>query len=366
MIINKPTITMNNKNHDEYDINLFFNALKDYKLSILVVTAIITLLSFLYASSIKTLYSIDASFTTASDSSLIEINNYSFLREECLTGVFLQEKNQDDVTTYCYDQDRVMKNFLDLIQSSNFQSSVYIKNGYPEIESINGFISTVNIQDPIKNSNPANISKYILNMKGSNPDLMERYISDLLQQANYETIKQIIEANETLINLKKASLEVLKDEMQYSEIKLIEREISILEGEINKAKTSGIIENNFIVNVNSKFEINQSLKLLDEVPRWFVYGEKALLGEVKELKNRLNEINFSPEINAIKQKIERIKSLEKPNISEINAIRITNTPVQSNITENRKIYIILGLFFGFIFSVFQALIRQILKQTLKD
>jgi LPS O-antigen subunit length determinant protein (WzzB/FepE family) len=362
---------MTNKNLDEYDINLFFNAFKDYKLSILVLTAIITLLSFLYASSIKTLYSIDASFIPTNDSSLIEINNYSFLREECLrgVGVFLQGKNPDDGTTYCYDQERVMKNFLNLIQSSNFQSSVYIKNGYPEIESINGFISTVNIQDPIKNTNPANISKYILNMKGSNPDLMERYISDLLQQANYETIKQIIEVNESLINLKKASLEVLKDEMLYSEIQLIQREISVLEGEVNKAKASGIIENNFIMNDNSKFDIDQSLKLLvnvNEVPRWFIYGEKALLGEVKELKKRLNEINFSPDIDAVTQRIERLKSLEKPNISEINAIRITNTPVQSNITKNKKIYIILGLFFGFIFSVFQALIRQIFRQTLKD
>ena len=160
-------------------------------------------------------------------------------------------------------------------------------------------------------------------MQGSNSEAIFKYLNELLNTANPQTINNLISINKSMIrhrkdelsaeidfildlNKQKLKLEIkrIQEEdlrkireinYQIERVKLAGRlllinEIALLTQASKLANVTGIIDNNFNNQVieNIKIEINDGSGL----PEWYQYGELALLEKISLLKNRLNDDDY--------------------------------------------------------------------------
>ena len=84
-------------------------------------------------------------------------------------------------------------------------------------------------------------------------------------------------------------------------------EILILTDAYKIAKSLGIIENNYKNSKTNGYEIGNSVLNINtsnnNVPIWFLYGEKALLEKIESLKNRTNNDPYTPDLTSLKLKL---------------------------------------------------------------
>jgi LPS O-antigen subunit length determinant protein (WzzB/FepE family) len=180
--------------------------------------------------------------------------------------------------------------------------------------------------------------------------------------------------------------------------KLRLNEIHILNNNAKMAKSLGIIDNNF-KKINSEKSQNSMLSAdinnNQTLPKWYLYGEKALLKELNILKNRVNDDPYIPEIITLQNELSIIKSNQalktlearqddSPFIAEINKLAIETTRLKSfkpssiginamqinqyayapetPIKPKKKLIVTVAFVTGFIFSIFLAFIMNAFRK----
>ena len=156
----------------------------------------------------------------------------------------------------------------------------------------------------------------------------------LLEKAKQDRLSQIERIKED--NAQK--IRVVNDQIDRARYKAKQKrlnKIQILTASAQLAGSLGIIENNFgqneiILESNNEFilesesinEINLNVELNEDenLPMWYLFGEKALLKRVEILKNRTSDDPFIPELVSINNQINEIqnnKLYEVDNIEQL-------------------------------------------------
>ena len=168
----------------------------------------------------------------------------------------------------------------------------------------------------------------------------------------------------------------------------------ILTSAAKLASSLGITEHNLDQIRLSEENFNLNIALGEEnLPDWYLYGEKALIERIKLLENRTSDDPFIPELVTLQNKINEIqknnllKTLEKreddtPFVSRINALDIEKIRLESfNIEQDginamtlnqaafasqysnkNKQIIVLAIFGSFILSIILALMMNLFKE----
>jgi LPS O-antigen subunit length determinant protein (WzzB/FepE family) len=356
---------------DAIDLRVLAYSLFERKFLILGLTAFITVLAYLYSTTIVTSYQANSSFTSPSESEVNKINKLIYTNTN---------------------KKMIYSNFLALLASRELQKDVVVENDFltqfnkdnnpiEDIDSfINGLISSVRIIRPKINIKEVGLylieKPYSIEMNGTNPNAISNYLDALVERADSKNITEIVKLNQQKINIRldqilieramllenskqqrlnqidrimeedgqklreiNDKIEALKNKAKQDRLNQIDRimeedgqklreindkidrtrfeakemrlnQIEILTVSAKLAKSLGIIENNFktINNDESNFDLTIAISENKQLPDWYLYGEKALLQRIKLLGSRTSDDPFIPGLVALKNKINEIQN----------------------------------------------------------
>jgi LPS O-antigen subunit length determinant protein (WzzB/FepE family) len=184
---------------------------------------------------------------------------------------------------------------------------------------------------------------YILSIEGENPDVLSEYLNEVVSKANQEVVlytasieQQKVVNRLEQIKLEKSLLLAKAKEDRLSQIQRIKEEDAQKIRELNnlieraryKAKNErlnsierltaaaklagslGIIDNNLgkINQSNNDINLNIAINEDDDLPEWYLFGEKALLERVELLKSRTSDDPFIPELVILNNQINEIQN----------------------------------------------------------
>jgi len=354
---------------DEIDLKQLFRSLADRKRFIFGFTGLITVLAVAYALSIPPTYKASISFLSPSESSVIQLNKIKLTSETSET---------------------IYRSFLNKVMSSQFQRKIFDENDYlaklnPENKPIKNledffasFSKSITLEtEKEKKGEKANYEKPIsVSLEGGDAKVISSFLNDLSTTADKETVNEFLNIIQQKINihleeiskqrglllsrakqdrLAKIARIKVEDGQKINEINdQIERlrikakkdrlnKILVLVDTAKMAKTLGVKDNNFKKissnsNANSTFTV--ALGDNQKLPKWYLYGEDALLQEIDILKNRNNDDAYVPEIVNLQNKLSSIKSNQllktlesreddSPFIAEINKLDIEAIKLKS-------------------------------------
>ena len=435
---------MNNDNYagDEIDLRQIAKSLKERSRFIFGFTGVITLLAIAYVLATQmstptppTQYKVETSFLKPSDSAVLNLNKFHLLSE----------------TT-----DSIYTRFLNLVGSKSFQKSVFLDGDYlnkfnvtnepiADVEAYaSGIINSTQLSvfeidskgKGNDNDNYQSFTKielpYILSINGENPDVLSEYLDELASKANKKTVLNIgnleqqmisnrledmtFEKNMLLAKAKEDRLSQIlrikeEDAQKIRELNdLIERarykakkerlnDIHTLTAAAKLAGSLGIIENNLGKITDSSNDINLNIAINDDddLPEWYLFGEKALLERVELLKSRTSDDSFISELVSINNQINAIQNnnllqtLEErqddsPFIAGISELVVESTKLKSiviNMTgidamqiqqyafasvqpipnnSKNRLLIVLALFGGFVMSIILVGLMNLFKE----
>tara|TARA_Y100000294_G_scaffold112628_1_gene104401 strand:- start:9 stop:1145 length:1137 start_codon:yes stop_codon:yes gene_type:complete len=337
----------------------------------------------------------------------------------------------------------VHSSFLRKLNSKVFQKKVFIEGGYltklsKENEPINdidgyisGFTSSISIEigDISQNGvgsfeEPCSVSITVGESKVSVATEFLDYlvakanitiISDYVNLINQKIASRLVEiSTERSLLLTRAQRDRLsqierikeKDDQKLRELnnlidaaryKAKENRLNhmiILTSAAKLASSLGVTEHNLDQISLQEENFNLNIALGEEnLPDWYLYGEKALIERIKLLESRISDDPFIPELVTLQNQINEIqennllKTLEKreddtPFISRINALDIEKIRLESfNIEQDginamilnqaafasqysnkNKQIIVLAIFGSFILSIILALMMNLFKE----
>ena len=163
-----------------------------------------------------------------------------------------------------------------------------------------------------------------LEMKGNNPVAMAEFLNALAESTKTEIIKETQEFLQTMIDkrikIANKTKEHLRFKAKINARKKASKEIQALSESLKIAQSLNIKNNNFrLLKRNEAIKESTPAERIKQknikglmkpfkdglIPKWFLYGEKALKEEIKVLNSRLNQvISASP---------ETVQSLDKRN-----------------------------------------------------
>ena len=186
------------------------------------------------------------------------------------------------------------------------------------------------------------------------------------------------------------------DALRYRAQQVRLNQITILSKAAKLAGSLGIIENNLkqISESESNFNLNIAINDdEDDLPEWYLYGEKALLERVELLESRTSDDPFIPELVTLTNQLKAVqnnnvlKTLEErqddsPFIARINeldierinlesfdpipsgidAMQLTQSAYSEKIPNKNILIIAVALIGGFMFSIFLALLTNLFKE----
>jgi len=267
---------------------------------------------------------------------------------------------------------------------------------------------------------------YSVTMEGGSAEAISEYLNTLVALANSKTIIELIKHNELkisnrldAISLERDLLLKLAEKDRFSQIERIKEEdgkkirqindqidrarykakenrlnqIEMLKQAANLAKSLDVIENNLNIfkDINA---VNVDIVANNNLPDWYLYGEKALIERIKLLVNRKNDDPFIPELVTLKNQLNEVqnnnllKALEmrqddSPFITEIALLEVEKIKLRSIISDlndvssmqlsqislppknpikpNKRMIVLLAFIGSFMMSVFLALIMGALK-----
>ena len=342
---------------DTKEVNIdflsIFNTLSKNKIIIAVITGFFALTGYLYLLNIPIApYIVSAKFITTSDSDIFEINR-SDLNEtaETVLGKFLtrlaSKKNQTDIF--------INGNFL-----TKFNTLDEIITD--DISYAQGSLSSILIQRPLlKNKEIESMfldeKPYVISIEGANPAALSEYLVALLNVSDKQTIDELEKARKQKINYKInqliSKIKLLEDQTKadrFSEIQRIKEndgkkisdindsisreiekhrnnrlnEIQVLIDSASLAKSLGVFENNFnqitmapvyystagLSQDPSEAGDNQgeNERKIELFPKWYLYGEKALLQKIKVLENRISDSPLTKELINLQYELDQVKN----------------------------------------------------------
>ena len=412
---------------DEINLRNLINLVVAKKLFIFGLTGFLTLLAIIYVKNLTPTYKAMSSFITPSDSSIINLNKLELTNES---------KNS------------VFSNYLAFLSSQEIQRKVFLDGGYltalnPENEPIDNvvkyadsFLRSIELEEPqtiiLTSANEIAVNlletPYSISMNGSDPKVISRFLNELVVRANYENISAInsVINQKISIRLDEISIErgLLLDQAKIYRLSQIERmkeedaqkireindkidrvrfkgkesrlnEIVVLTDKAKLAKSLGIIENNFKLISDDVIDSKVAISIGEnqQLPQWYLFGEKALIERIELLENRISDDPFIPELVTLKNKLTEVqnnntlKTLEArqnddPFITEIVNLDIEQIKLDSAIVDmtgidsmqiihlanttsieqnKRQIVLLLALILSFIMSIFLVSLMGVMK-----
>ena len=420
----------------EIDLRQLAKSLKERSRFIFGLTGIITLIAIayiMYQGTLPLQYKVETSFLKPADTTVLNLNKFHLLSET---------------------KDSIYTRFLNLVSSKSFQKSVFLDGDYlnklnetnEPIADVKAFVSGIinstqlsvseidSKRNDIDNSNYLAYAKielpYVLSIEGENPDVLSEYLDEVASKANQETVLNILNLEQQIISnrLEEITLEknmllgkakedrlsqILRikeeDAQKIRELNdLIERarykakeermnDIETLTAAAKLAGSLGIIDNNLgkINESNNDINLNIAINETDDLPEWYLFGEKALLERVELLKSRTSDDPFIPELVSLNNQINEIQNnnllqtLEErqddsPFIARINELDIESAKLKSIILDitgidamqiqqyasaqpipnNSKnmLLIVLALIGGFVMSIILAGLLNLFKE----
>ena len=346
---------LNNGSYADYEIDLrqLAKSLKERSRFIFGFTGVITLAVIVYVlatqpPTLPTQYKIETSFLKPTDTTVLNLNKYQLLSET---------------------KDSIYTRFLTLVSSKSFQKSVFLDGDYlnklnetnEPIADVKAFVSGIINSTQLSvfeidskgkgndndNDNYQTFTKieppYILSIEGENPDVLSEYLDEVASKANQQTVLNISNLEQQMISnrleeitfeknmlLGKAKEDRLsqilrikeEDAQKIRELNdLIERarykakeerinDIEILTAAAKLSRSLGIIDNNFgqINESNNDINLNIAINKDNDLPDWYLFGEKALLERVELLKSRTSDDPFIPELVNLNNQINEIQN----------------------------------------------------------
>ena len=421
---------------DEIDLRQLAKSLRERSRFIFGFTGIVTLVAItylLYQSTLPLQYKIETSFLKPSDRVVLQLNKFQLLNET---------------------KDSIYTRFLNLVGSKSFQKSIFLDGDYANklnetnelIDDVDVFASGVinsaqlsifKIDSKNNGNNNANYLAstkielpYILSIEGTNLDVLSEYLNEVVSKANQEVVlytasieQQMVANRLSQIKIEKSSLLAKAKKDRLSQIQRIKQEdtqkirelndlierarykakeermnaIQTLNAAAKLAGSLGIIDNNLgkINESNNDINLNIAINEDDDLPEWYLFGEKALLERIELLKSRTSDDPFIPELVTLNNQINEIqnnnllKTLEvrqddSPFIERINELDVEATklkssamditgidamqiqqyassqPTPSNLSNN--LLIVLALFAGFVMSIILALLMNLFRE----
>lgn len=333
----------------EFDLLKLINILLARKFFIVGLTGFITMLSIIYLLNLEPNYKATTSIISPSNSSIIRLNKLELTNET---------------------KESIFANYLTTISSQVFQKKVFIDGGYlttlnlenmPIVntdEYIVNFLSSIQVEPPVKNiSKTKEIGDlierpYLVSMVGSDAKIIARYLNELIATADKVIIKQMMDAIAQKIAIRLDQIlierELILNRAEKDRLSQIERineadsqEIREINDQIDRAryrakqnrlneieeliesaklaKSLGISENNFSQLTSSGVMVTSSgvmdgpsnsisMDDLQEVPQWYLYGEKALQKRIELLENRPSDDPFIPELIDLKNRLNKVQN----------------------------------------------------------
>ena len=444
---------------DEIDLGKLVKRIAEYRWGIFGFTGIVTLLATIYVLLLPpSPYLVTTSFLSPSQSSVMSLNRFPLTNET---------------------SESIFTSYLKKLSSINLQRKIFFENDYlaalnpknEPIDDVEGyfirFISSISIEAPVtkqtKDETVGNLLEkpYSISLKGINDEIISSFLNELTASANSETVNDLISIIKQKIDIRLDEISkehgLLLEGAQQDRLSQIERikeedgqkireindqidalryraqqvrlnQITILSKAAKLAGSLGIIENNLkqISESESNFNLNIAINDdEDDLPEWYLYGEKALLervellesvtsddpfipelvtltNQLKEIQNnntlktleeRQNDDPFIPEIIALKKTLKEVqlnnvlKTLEEreddspfiarireldierinlesfdPNPSGIDAMQLTQSAYSEKIPNKNILIIAVALIGGFMFSIFLALLTNLFKE----
>ena len=293
-------------------------------------------------------------------------------------------------------KESVFTKFLTSLSSRDLQIKVFLDSDYltafnPKnvpINDVNSFISrsidSVQLSPPGLTRAGLDLGfltelPYTVSMEGENAEVIARYLNDLVDGANIKTIDELtsIVNQKIAIRLDELSIErelllarakedrlsqiarineeddqkirEINDQIDRVRFKAKENrlnEIVVLTEAAQLARSLGIIENNLgqisesEINVNLSVAINED----EDLPEWYLYGEKALVERIELLESRTSDDPFIPELVTLTNQLHAIQNNnlletlkerqdDSPFIARINEIDIEKFKLESIIID---------------------------------
>ena len=413
---------------DEIDLKQLFRSLADRKWFIFGFTGLVTALAIAYALSIPPTYKASTSFLSPSTSSVLQLNKIKLTSETSETS------------------ETIYRKFLNKVMSSQFQRKIFDENDYlaklnPENKPIKNledffaeFSKSINLETNKvqKNVEKLNYEKpVVISLEGNDSTVISNFLNDLANTADTETVSEFLNIIQQKIDIRLEEIGkqrgLLLSRTKQDRLSKIERikiedgqkineindqidrlrvkakqdrlnKIQVLTDSSKMAKSLGIIDNNFKKISNSK-EANTQLSIdvgnNQKLPKWYLYGESALLEEINILQNRKNDDAYVSEIVNLKNKLSAIssnqilKTLEsrkddspfvaeinkldieaiklksfEPSSAGINAMQLNQHayPPETPIKPKKKLIVTVAFVAGFILSIFLVFIMNAFRK----
>jgi LPS O-antigen subunit length determinant protein (WzzB/FepE family) len=330
--------------------------------------------------------------------------------------------------------------------SSQFQRKIFDENDYlaklnlenKPIENLEDFFAefskSINLETNKvqKNVEKLNYEKpVVISLEGNDSTVISNFLNDLANTADTETVSEFLNIIQQKIDIRLEEIGkqrgLLLSRTKQDRLSKIERikiedgqkineindqidrlrvkakqdrlnKIQVLTDSSKMAKSLGIIDNNFKKISNSK-EANTQLSIdvgnNQKLPKWYLYGESALLEEINILQNRKNDDAYVSEIVNLKNKLSAIssnqilKTLEsrkddspfvaeinkldieaiklksfEPSSAGINAMQLNQHayPPETPIKPKKKLIVTVAFVAGFILSIFLVFIMNAFRK----
>ena len=327
---------------DEIDLRKLIKPLKKYRWGIFGFTGIVTLLAIIYVLRLPpSPYLVTTSFLSPNQSSVMSLNRFPLTNET---------------------SESIFTSYLKKLSSINLQRKIFFENDYlaalnPKNEPIDdvegyflSFINSISIQAPVtkqtKDETVGNLLEkpYSVSLKGRNDKIISSFLNELAASANSETVDDLINIIKQKIGIRLdeiskehglllvgaqrdrlSQIERIKEEdgqkireindqidaLRYRAQQVRLNQITILSKAAKLAGSLGIIENNLkqISESESNFNLNIAINDdEDDLPEWYLYGEKALLERVELLESVTSDDPFIPELVTLTNQLKAVQN----------------------------------------------------------
>ena len=342
--------------HHEDEVNLI-NILKsiiERKWLVLGLTGFFTLLAYIYTLSFTPYYVKTIDLTSPDESTVVVLNKLKLMDE---------------------DRKTIYSRFLTKLTSTEFQKKVFFENDYltklnpnnkiiDDIDDFShSFISSIKLVEAQKRFVSDTLHR--LSIQGDNGETISQFLNDLTHEANISTIDDLYNLLYLKISLRLSEISLERQSLLSKAVKERLNEIEVLKAAAQMAKSLGIKENNFkqINAQGNTFNLSIAFSDSDDsaMPKWYLYGETALLERISWLKERSDDAPFIPELVEIEIQKMELESLLEEDSTEIRAMEIAQNFPANKIVPEKRFIVIIGFIIGLIGSIFLVLILNALK-----
>ena len=372
-----------NYQEDEIDLKALVFSLIERKFLIAGLTGFVTILTILYALTLSPNYQATTSFTSAPSSTIAEMARLTYIDEQ--PSITKNEVSGDytlnEIASEIITKNSIFTSFLTSVSSQKLQKNVFLENDFITVfnknndpiedidEFISNIISSIKINPPqLKASDMAlylNEKPYSVSVTGSDKKAISRYLDLLINQADKENIMKLSMLN----NLK---IENRLDEISLESKLLIEEErvnrlnqIVTLTAAAKLARSLGVVENNLNIfkDINA---VNIAIGESNNLPDWYLYGEKALLQRIDILVNRSSDEPYIPKLILLNIEKDRLKSESSEySLSDVTSINLISSKIKIISTSKRQI-VLIAFIVSFMMSIFLVLIMSVFKPNEKE